>query len=73
MACARLGDTYANALGNLVAARAWFARARRLVADEPPCIEQGWVAVAAMGCDVDDPDVLLEAAELARRAPSRRR
>ena len=29
---------------------------RRLVADEPPCIEQGWVAVAGMGCDVDDPD-----------------
>lgn len=65
MACARLGDTYANALGNLIAARAWFARARRIVADEPPCIEQGWVAVAAMGCDVDDPVVLLEAAELA--------
>ena len=24
--------------------RAWFVRARRLVDDEPPCIEQGWVA-----------------------------
>ncbi|MGI9051432.1 MAG: hypothetical protein ACR2HQ_02070 [Ilumatobacteraceae bacterium] len=65
MTCARLGDTYVNALGNMVAARAWFARAQRLVTDEPPCIEQGWVAVAAMGCEVDDPAVLLAAAELA--------
>ncbi len=55
----------ATTLGNLPASRAWFARARRLVADEPPCIEQGWVAVAAMGCEVDDPDELLAAAELA--------
>lgn len=65
LACARLGDLYANAVGNLTAARAWFHRAIRLVEDEPPCIEQGWVAVAAMGCDVDDPDVLLARAELA--------
>ncbi|QGG96318.1 ATP-binding protein [Actinomarinicola tropica] len=65
LACARLGDAYGSGMGNLTAARAWFARARRLVEDEPPCIEQGWVAVAAMGCDVDDPDVLLASAELA--------
>jgi hypothetical protein len=65
MACARLGDVMANGFGNLTAARAWFARARRLVDDDPPCLEQGWVAVAAMGCDVDDPAELLDAAELA--------
>jgi tetratricopeptide (TPR) repeat protein len=65
IACVRLGDAMANALGNLTAARAWFSRARRLVADLPPCPEQGWVAVAAMGCDVDDPAELLESAELA--------
>jgi tetratricopeptide (TPR) repeat protein len=65
MACVRLGDTLANAMGNLTAARAWFVRARRLVEDEPPCLEQGWVAVAAMGCDVDDPAELLTLAELA--------
>ena len=52
-------------MGNLIAGRAWFARARRLIEDEDPCIEQGWVAVAAMGCDVDDPAALLAAAELA--------
>ncbi len=65
LACARLGDMIATALGNLPAGRAWLARARRLVADEPPCIEQGWVAVAGMGCEVDDPAELLAAAELA--------
>jgi tetratricopeptide (TPR) repeat protein len=65
MACVQLGEIFANALGNLTASRAWFARARRLVENEPPCIEQGWVAVAAMGCDVDDPAELLAASELA--------
>lgn len=65
MACVRLGDVLANQMGNLTAGRAWFARARRLVEDEPNCLEQGWVAVAAMGCDVDDPAELLAAAELA--------
>ncbi len=65
MACVRLGQTLAFRMGNLTASRAWFTRARRLVEDEPPCLEQGWVAVAAMGCDVDDPAELLAAAELA--------
>ena len=65
MACVQLGDVLANGLGNLTAGRAWFARARRLVEDEPPCLEQGWAAVAAMGCEVDDPAELLAAAELA--------
>lgn len=65
MACVELGQTYESALGNLTAARAWFARARRLIEDEAPCVEQGWVAIAAMGCDVDDPGALLAAAELA--------
>jgi hypothetical protein len=65
MTCVRLGNVYANFLGNLTASRAWFTRARRLVEDQPPCLEQGWVAVAALGCDVDDPAELLAAAELA--------
>ena len=65
LACARLGDLFAHAFGNVTAARAWFLRATRLIEDQPPCIEQGWVAVAALGCDVDDPAVLLARAELA--------
>jgi tetratricopeptide (TPR) repeat protein len=65
MACVRLGEVITNALGNLTAGRAWFARAARLVADEEPCVEQGWVAIAAMGCDVGDPERLLACAQLA--------
>ena len=65
MACLRLGDVMVNALGNLTAARAWFNRAVRLVAPLDPCVEQGWAAVAAMGCDVGDPEELLACAELA--------
>ncbi|HEV2768253.1 MAG TPA: hypothetical protein VGV63_11190, partial [Acidimicrobiales bacterium] len=65
LACARLGDLFALSLGNLTAGRAWFLRATRLIEDEPPCVEQGWVAVAALGCDVDDPAALLAGAELA--------
>jgi tetratricopeptide (TPR) repeat protein len=65
LACAQLGSVIADFVGNQAAARAWFLRASRLVEDEPPCVEQGWVAVAAVGCDVDDPVVLLDRAELA--------
>jgi tetratricopeptide (TPR) repeat protein len=65
MACVQLGKVLGSFLGNLTASRAWFQRAERLVADAPPCLEQGWVAVAAMGCDVHDPDVLLAKAQLA--------
>ncbi|HEV3402454.1 MAG TPA: hypothetical protein VG078_11585, partial [Acidimicrobiales bacterium] len=65
LACIRLGDLFANFMGNQTAARAWFLRAQRLIENEPPCIEQGWVAVAALGCDVDDPVELLSRAELA--------
>ncbi len=65
MACARLGDVFANYMGNLTAGRVWFTRARRLLDAEPACIEQGWIAVAEMGCEVTDPVELLAASELA--------
>ncbi len=61
----QLGDLFATYVGNQTAARAWFLRATRLIENEPPCIEKGWVAVASLGCDVDDPAVLLANAELA--------
>jgi hypothetical protein len=65
MACVRLGEVRINFMGNATAGKTWFLRARRLIEDEPPCLEQGYAAVAAMGCDVDDPAELLAAAELA--------
>lgn len=65
MACVRVGEVYALLAFNRVAARPWFRRAERLVEHEEPCVEQGWVAVAALGCDVRDPAVLLARADLA--------
>ncbi len=65
MACVRLGAALSDLQGNLTAGRAWFARATRLVESLEPCIEQGWVAVAGMGCDAGDPAELLARAELA--------
>ncbi|HET7487580.1 MAG TPA: hypothetical protein VFJ85_06585 [Acidimicrobiales bacterium] len=65
LACVALGNLFANVVGNLTAARAWFVRAGRLVEEEPPCVEQGWVAVAGVGCNVDDPAALLARSELA--------
>ena len=65
MACVQLGEIFANATRQphrqpcLVRAGPGGSSGRA------PCIEQGWVAVAAMGCDVDDPAGLLAAAELA--------
>lgn len=65
LACVRLGGVFASMLGNKVAARPWFARAVRLVEDEPPCVEQGYAALGTLGCDVDDPALLVERSELA--------
>lgn len=65
MTCAALSVLYSARLINKVAARPWHARAMRLVEHEPPCLEQGYVALAGLGCDVDDPAVLGERAELA--------
>ena len=63
MACARLGHTM-GLLAHFTAAKAWFARAERMVADLEPCIEQGWIALSQMGCEVDDTGELLRRAEL---------
>ncbi len=65
MACLMLGEVFSNFLGNATAGKAWFARARRLLEEVPDCVERGWVAVAGMGCDVDNPDELLASSEVA--------
>ena len=46
MACLRLGEAFANLLGNPTAARAWFTRAQRLVqraSDESRAMGLDWV------------------------------
>lgn len=65
MVSARLGFVFEAFIGNRVAARTWFQRAIRLLADQPDCVEQGWVALAGLGCDVDDPRELRARASLA--------
>jgi tetratricopeptide (TPR) repeat protein len=65
MTCAALSVLYGARMVNKVAARPWHARAMRLIADEAPCVEQGYVALAGLGCDVDDPARLAEWAEMA--------
>ena len=65
MACTRVASTFTHFLGNRVAARPWLSRAMRLVEAEEPCLEQGYVALASLGCDVEDPADLVGRAELA--------
>ncbi|MFC7490529.1 MULTISPECIES: hypothetical protein [unclassified Knoellia] len=65
VACARLGLAFEAFVGNRAAARVWFGRADRLLRDVPDCLEQGWVAIAGLGCDVDDPSELRARAGLA--------
>ena len=65
MVCAQIGELFGDVMGNRSAAQPWFRRALRLVENEPPCVEQGWVALAGLACDVPDPGVLAGRAELA--------
>lgn len=48
-------------------ARGWFHRAQRLLANEPDCVEQGYLAWAAtlVGLMTDDPEMTLESARSA--------
>ncbi|HEU5002024.1 MAG TPA: hypothetical protein VFW71_04515 [Actinomycetota bacterium] len=64
-AAACLGRILLDGLGNRLAAKAWFARAERLLAGVGHCVEEGWVAVARTGCCLPDPADLLARAELA--------
>jgi tRNA A-37 threonylcarbamoyl transferase component Bud32 len=71
LAAAAIGASYSSGNGNRVAARPWAQRAWRLVRDEGPCVERGWVAIFDIACNTDDPRVLREncdvALEMARR------
>ena len=61
MTCARIGDVLQNRLGRQGRRSTVVRAAIRLVETDEPCVEQGWVAIAPMGCDVDDPSVLVGA------------
>jgi len=40
--------------GNAAGARGWLGRAKRLIDDIGPCVEEGYYRVAMMGCEVPD-------------------
>lgn len=40
--------------GNEPGARGWLGRARRLIEDIGPCVEEGYYRIAMMGCEVPD-------------------
>jgi DNA-binding NarL/FixJ family response regulator len=52
-------------LGDWPAARGWDRRGWRLLEEIGPCLERGYHALALVGCNVHDPRVLSERADLA--------
>jgi DNA-binding CsgD family transcriptional regulator len=57
---ADLAELHWSALGNRAASRGWSRRARRLLAGEGRCPEQGYVALALVACEWTDVDALEE-------------
>jgi DNA-binding NarL/FixJ family response regulator len=62
LAASHLGRVEHDGLGRTSAANGWSSRARRLIASEPRCLEQGWVALGLVGCSFADADELEHAA-----------
>jgi DNA-binding NarL/FixJ family response regulator len=51
--------------GESAAREGWERRAARLAGEIGPCVEQGYLALARMGCEFHDPQQLLERSETA--------
>jgi tetratricopeptide (TPR) repeat protein len=65
LAASHIGSLYLSWIGNRVAGRAWLARAWRMIEQEEPCLERGWIATWDVGCQYEDPDDLRRRAEIA--------
>jgi tetratricopeptide (TPR) repeat protein len=65
LAASRIGAVYLSWIGNRVAGRAWLVRAWRMIEQEEPCLERGWIATWDVGCNYEDPQDLLRRAEIA--------
>jgi tetratricopeptide (TPR) repeat protein len=65
LAASWVARVYLEGLDSPIAAKAWSARASRLLQGEGLCREAGWVAVNVLGCLVTDPDELDRRARLA--------
>ncbi len=64
LVAADLADLHVSALGNRAVGEGWVSRARRLLAAEGRCVEQGYVELALISCEVEAGE-LRRAAELA--------
>ena len=58
LAASHLGRVEHDGLGRISAANGWNSRARRLIAGEPRCLEQGWVTLGLVGCSFAGTDEL---------------
>lgn len=58
LTASHLGRVEYDGLGHPSVANGWYARADRLIRDEPRCVEQGWVALGRVGCSFVDADEL---------------
>jgi tetratricopeptide (TPR) repeat protein len=65
VAASSLARVYHEGWGNRVVGSAWLRRAAALLDGEAPCVEQGWVAVGLIGCDISDAAVLEAKARMA--------
>ncbi len=65
LAASHIGSLYLSWIGNRVAGRAWLARAWRMIEEEEPCLERGWIATWDVGCQYEDPEDLRRRAEIA--------
>jgi DNA-binding NarL/FixJ family response regulator len=62
LAASHIGRVQFDGLGRVSAANGWYSRASRLLANEPKCLEHGWVALGRVGCTFADADELERAA-----------
>lgn len=62
---ASLADLHASGFGNRVVGQGWVLRARRLLEPEGRCVEQGYVELAVIACEIPDVERLERATRLA--------
>jgi hypothetical protein len=65
LVAAALADLHSSGFGHRVVGQGWVARARRLLAAEGRCVEQGYVELAVIACETDDVSRLEEATQVA--------
>ena len=65
LAAASLADLHSSGFGNRVVGQGWVSRARRLLGSEGRCVEQGYVELAIIACEIDDVERLEQATRFA--------